>query len=402
MTLLKKTSFIFIYLLIVSIFIFGFLKIFQYNDNSSFLNDFKYEKIRYYENERINDTVNSIVNTGTLISNKVYDKHYVNVVGIIDNEYKSYIFNYYSGNDILIEDLFKNDGYQLFLKKIKENLLLKYPEFVAEELLKSEVAYEILENKIIVHYNKPELLINMTEEYFVEINYVELIIDNVNVLNYSFKLDANYVNPNIYQLDPNKKTIAFSFDDGPSGLKTEKIINTLNRNHANASFFLVGNKVNSYKNCLKLMQEGNHEIGNHSYNHANLTKLKNNGLTDNITKTDNIIKDITGSVPVVIRPPYGSVNDYVINSIDKTFYLWSVDTNDWHYRDTNYIVNHIITHAKDGDIVLMHDSYDTTVKAVEEVLPKLYLMGYQVTSVSKLAEFKGINVEHSHVYRSFK
>ena len=88
--------------------------------------------------------------------------------------------------------------------------------------------------------------------------------------------------------------------------------------------------------------------------------------------------------------------------MDTTFITWNVDTEDWLHRDKDYIVNHILEHVSDGDIVLMHDVYETTIDAVEEVLPKLYAAGYQVVSVSELAELKGRTLEKHSLYRSLK
>lgn len=391
-------SFIFI------ITIFGFIVVHEYNKNSVYLNDFKYQKTRYYENKIINKKIDELVKNNTLVSNNVFNKRYVCLLENNNGNYASYIYGYYNGKLLEIKDLFKNeDGYELFKSKVEEMLALKYPKFVKEELINNSTpAYDILENKIIIHYNKTELLKEINEDLYVEINYVELIIDNNNILNYSFQLDSNYENPNTYKLDPNKKTIAFTFDDGPAGEKTMRIMNALLDNKANATFFILGNKVNNYKETVEFMNKNGFEIGSHTYEHTSLPKLKNGKLEESISKTENNIKAITGKDVLLIRPPYGAINDYVKESLNHPFILWDVDTNDWLYKDKDHNINHIIENAKDGDIVLMHDIHEPTVETVEEVLPMLYLKGYQVVSVSELAELKGYKLENHHAYRSFK
>ena len=144
------------------------------------------------------------------------------------------------------------------------------------------------------------------------------------------------------------------------------------------------------------------EIGNHSYDHSNLAKLKNGKLETNINQTSEIIESLIGKKTFLIRPPYGAINDYVKESLPNAFILWDVDTNDWLYRDKNYVHDYLLNHCKDGDIVLMHDIHATTKEAVLAVLDELYLNNYQVVSVSELASIKGITLEQHHAYRSFK
>ena len=99
-----------------------------------------------------------------------------------------------------------------------------------------------------------------------------------------------------------------------------------------------------------------------------------------------------------IRPPYGLIKDKYLRLIDASYIMWSMDTLDWKKRNSDYIVNYVIDNVKDGDIILFHDSYSSTVKAVEELLPILYSMGYQVMSVSELFELKGMDIKNSEKY----
>lgn len=398
-----KPLVIFIYFVLILVFTLLYVLIFNYNKNNNYLNDFRYIKTTYYENNKINKKIKELVTNKSLVSNNVLDNKYVNLLAYEDGQYKSYIYQYYNGREVTIKDLFKNQkGYELFSSKVNDMCLLKYPSIACDELMKNaNASYEILPNEIIVYFNKTELLKDTMDDYFVEINYRELIIDNNNILNYSFILDNDYENPNIYTLNPNKKTIAFTFDDGPSE-NSNTIVDALNKYHYKATFFVVGNRLSKFSSNLKYEYQNGMEIGSHSYDHSNLAKLKNGKLESNINNNADVIEKVVGQRPFLIRPPYGAINDYVKHSLDNAFILWSVDTNDWLYKDKNHIVNHILENAKDGDIILMHDLYDFTKEAVLEVLPELYLRGYQVVSVSELAEIKGIKLESHKAYRSIK
>ena len=377
--------------------------IFHINKDNKYNNDFKYQKTVYYENNKINKKISELVKKDILVSNNVLDKKYVNLLAKEDGNYKSYIYQYYTGNKVGIDKIFKNDeGYQLFTNKVEEMCNLKYPKFVCTELMDNgEKSYEILNNKINVYFNKTEMFQNVVDNYMVEVNYAELIIDDKNILNYSFSLDSNYENPNVFKIDPNKKIVAFSFDDGP-GPYTNQIVDALVDHHFKATFFVVGNRLYKYKDNLKYEFDRGMEIGNHSYDHSNLAKLKNGKLETNINQTATLIKEITGQDTFLIRPPYGAINDYVKESLPNAFILWDVDTNDWLYRDKDYIHDYLLNHLKDGDIALMHDIHATTKEAVLAVLDELYLNNYQVVSVGELANLKGITLEAHHAYRSFK
>ncbi len=377
--------------------------IFHINKNNKYVNDFKYHKTVYYENNKINNKISELVKKEALISNNVLDKKYVNLFANEDGVYKSYIYQYYTGNKVEIDKIFKNEeGYQLFVNKTKEMCELKYPVFVCQELMdNAEKSYEILSNKIMVYFNKTELLKNVKDNYMVEVNYAELIIDNNNILNYSFSLDSNYNNPNTFRINPDRKLIAFSFDDGP-GPYTKQIVDALTAHHYTATFFVVGNRLFKYGDVLKYEDDKGMEIGNHSYDHSNLAKLKNGKLEANINQTSAKIEELIGNSPYLIRPPYGAINDYVKESLPNAFILWNVDTNDWLYRDKKYIHDYLLSHCNDGDIVLMHDIHATTKEAVLSVLDELYLNNFQVVSVTELATLKGVTLEDHHAYRSFK
>lgn len=186
-------------------------------------------------------------------------------------------------------------------------------------------------------------------------------------------------------IDPNSKMVALTFDDGPSQY-TEKIIEILKENNCNATFFVLGNKVNIYSDVLiKSLSYGN-ELGNHSYNHKWLIKLEKEEILDQINKTQELIKEYTGYTPKLIRPTYGSLNDTIKHITDLDIVLWNVDTLDWKYKSANRIVKNATKNLKDGNIILMHDTHKQTLEALPKIIQIVKEQGYECVTVSEMKE----------------
>lgn len=228
-----------------------------------------------------------------------------------------------------------------------------------------------------------------------KINDNEIIIySNNNKKSFKYKKESNTIETYKYisktkELDINKKSIALTFDDGPSKY-TKKIIDLLNEYDANATFFILGNKVELYNDTLKYMLESGNEIGNHSYNHKWLTHVDEEELLNQINKTQEIIKNNLGYEPKIFRPTYGSVSKLMRKTIDLDIILWNIDTMDWKYKNKNKIINNIMSQIEDGKIILMHDTKKITYETLKQLLPKLKEQGYQFVTVSELKEIKTI------------
>lgn len=219
-------------------------------------------------------------------------------------------------------------------------------------------------------------------------------------MTYEMHYDDAYENE-IYRLDPNKKTIAFTFDDGPSYYDV-RIIDALTAAHAKATFYMVGNRMRNFSASIEKMLQAGMEVGNHTYDHKSLTSLSDEQVKEQITKTNAIFYEMTGKNLTSLRPSYGNVNRRVRLQVGMPVILWSVDTLDWKTRNADKIYENIVENAKDGDIVLMHSLYEATVQAVEKVLPELYKMNFQVVGVEELAKLKGYTLDSSSVVGSIK
>lgn len=202
------------------------------------------------------------------------------------------------------------------------------------------------------------------------------------------------------RVDPTKPMIAFSFDDGPSKY-TERLLTVLRDNNARASFFMVGQNVGRYPDEVQMMKDLGCDIGNHTMNHRDLVKLSDEDIEVQIESTNDALRQIIGEGATMVRPPYGSKDDRVKACIDNPIVLWSIDTNDWQSDDPIILADYILYAVEDGDIVLMHDIYETSVAAAEIVIPQLIEWGYQIVSVSELAEARGYTLEIGKEYAKF-
>lgn len=199
------------------------------------------------------------------------------------------------------------------------------------------------------------------------------------------------------RVDPEKKLIAFSFDDGPSRKNTEKILKALDKNNARATFFMLGQNAKYYPDLVKKVEESGNEIAGHSWNHPLLTKLGKKGVKKQMSQMNEAIASVTGSDVGLLRPPYGSINRTVKNTVKDPLILWSIDTLDWKTLNADKTADAILKQARDGDIILMHDIHAPTAEAVKKVLPKLEKKGFQVCTVSELLEARNITLHPGDV-----
>lgn len=198
-------------------------------------------------------------------------------------------------------------------------------------------------------------------------------------------------------IDPIKPMIAITYDDGPS-VYTPEILDVLKENNSVATFFVLGLNVYNNDNILnRMLTEGN-QIGNHTYNHKNITTISNEELYKQVQGTDDLIYMATGYTPTLMRPPYGSTNRETNKNIAKPLIHWSIDTRDWESKNVEMIKNSILENVKDGDIILMHDIYDSTVEATKIVIPELINRGYQLVTIDELVEYRGATLSAGEQY----
>ncbi|REB06583.1 1,4-beta-xylanase [Sporosarcina sp. BI001-red] len=184
--------------------------------------------------------------------------------------------------------------------------------------------------------------------------------------------------------EPHEKKIALTFDDGPDPKTTIQILNTLEKYDAKATFFMLGSRVEYYPDTAKAVKAAGHEIGNHSWNHPDLSKMPLAKALEEINRTTAIIQKVTGEKPTVFRPPYGAYTDQLSKQTIPPIILWNVDTLDWKYRDSNKLLEEVKKSTKDGSTILMHDIHPSTADGLDNVMAYLQSQGYKFVTVSEL------------------
>ncbi len=203
-------------------------------------------------------------------------------------------------------------------------------------------------------------------------------------------------------IDPEKPMVALTFDDGPYPPVTKKILETLEKYDSRATFFVMGNRIDTYSETAKLVFDAGSQIGNHSYSHKDLTKLDKKGIEHEVDYSNECINKIVDVGDTFLRPPYGAKNDKVSEYVKVPMIGWCVDTLDWKSRDKNAVFEEVKKSVSDGAIILMHDLYPSTADAVELIVPWLIDQGYQVVTVKEMFDAKGIELEAGKIYHSAK
>ena len=162
---------------------------------------------------------------------------------------------------------------------------------------------------------------------------------------------------------------------------------------------MVGNRVSTYAATVKREYDEGHQLANHTWDHAKLTGLSYASVISELNKTDSAVTAVIGQdLDLVLRPPYGSYNSNIKSWAGRPLILWSVDTNDWKYRNATTVKNNIVNNAKDGAIVLLHDLYPTSVQGAIAAIDELQQQGYTFVTVNELFRRKGLTLNDGAVY----
>ena len=305
----------------------------------------------------------------------VNKKYYVNT----DSYFINVDYPYFNNEDIdkkikdYIDDAITNFKYNA---SNYSYMYLDYDYDISNEIIFYE--YLNINNKV----NMDSIVFNINDDYIT----IKEVVSNISNSNYQ----SDYI-------DINKKMIALTFDDGPN-YNTSKILEILNKYNVRATFFVLGSKINHNEKIIKTMDEYGMEIGNHTYSHKLMTKMDSDSIIKEINDTNNLVYEVIGKYPKLVRPSYGSFNKKIKESINMPIIIWNIDTLDWKSHNSEKIVSRVMNKVSDGDIILMHDIYSATVKAVDILVPKLISEGYQLVSVSELFYYKNINLENGKIY----
>ncbi|MBO5209766.1 MAG: polysaccharide deacetylase family protein [Lachnospiraceae bacterium] len=178
--------------------------------------------------------------------------------------------------------------------------------------------------------------------------------------------------------------IAITFDDGPHPYYTEQLLDGLKERDVKATFFVTGEHAQLHPDIIERMNEEGHLIGNHTYSHLQLSKSNRQEYKEQLIKTNEIITEITGKEVLFVRPPYGTWDKTLEKDLNMFPVLWTVDPLDWCSDNVACIKKKIMSEVGENDIILMHDSYASTVTAALQVIDELQEQGYEFVTVDEI------------------
>lgn len=181
-----------------------------------------------------------------------------------------------------------------------------------------------------------------------------------------------------------KPKIALTFDDGPHPVYTPKLLDGLKERNVKATFFVVGKNIEGREDIIKRMDEEGHLIGNHTYDHVKITGLPEEEACAQITKTSELVKEITGKNTEFVRPPFGAWDKKLECGFEMFPVLWSIDPLDWTTKNVDAVVQKVLSRAEENSIILLHDYYDSSVEAALKIVDALLERGFEFVTVDEM------------------
>ena len=178
--------------------------------------------------------------------------------------------------------------------------------------------------------------------------------------------------------------IALTFDDGPHPVYTKMLLDGLAERDVKASFFVVGKNIPGNEDLIARMEEEGHLIGNHTYDHVKICSMSGEDACRQVEKTSALVREITGHDTEFIRPPFGAWNKEMECSFTMIPVLWDVDPLDWTTKNTALVEERILKNVQGGDIILLHDLYQSSVEAALGIIDRLKAQGYEFVTVDQL------------------
>lgn len=305
-----------------------------------------------------------------------------------DVQYRTRIYNTSTGEAVKSEDIF-NENFAVAVSHNIKEFFVNNPQYASEtytplftDNTKAKAEnfknFSFGENSILFYFGAGEIFPSDMGAVVASVPISEVFAD--------MKLNITGYTPPKY--NANSPMVALTFDDGPYAPSTNRILDALESVGGRATFFVLGDRVGAEKSTITRGDQLGCEYGNHTWNHANLSKLSASAVKQEIDSTNDAVKAITGKDIALLRAPYAEIGD-AAGVVGKPFIGWSIDTEDWMKKDPQAIVSAVTEQVKDGDIVLMHDLYPTTAEAAETIIRKLTGKGFQLVTVSELMAAKG-------------
>ena len=362
-------------------------------------------------------------------SESLYSFHFIvyKFSGMANPAYVEYVYYYDIKNnkEVKYDALFKDQTKalkklsDLSSKELKsrKNLVLYDDEEVAKGLEPTEENFSLLlftDDKLKVVFPLYQVAPRSTGRIELEFDEKEF----ADLLNYQGKTNEtpekdSSVDSATTLLDEARKTrdietlkgkqvMMITFDDGPAGSTTTRLLDELEKKDARVTFFALGSRVVMYPDIIKRAYREGHTVASHTYDHKDLKNLSDAAVLEEINKTNALLTETIGITNQFVRPPYGSINAHITGLTKMTFINWSVDPEDWKYKNAATVHQNIMNHAQDGAISLTHDLYVTSVDGALAAIDDLLSQGYAVISLEEAVLLGYVNPEVKRVYFSLK
>ena len=204
------------------------------------------------------------------------------------------------------------------------------------------------------------------------------------------------------QAEENQKYVALTFDDGPSGHFTTRLLDGLQKRGVHATFLLCGYRMQEFPDITRRIVSEGHEIGFHGFSHEDMGMMSRRQIAAELINSEKLLP--RGCSPAFLRPPGGSVGDGVRQVAEVRLLgilTWSVYPRDWAVKDAPLVIQRVLSQVRDGDVVLMHDMSDSSVTAALEIVDQLRNRGYRLVTVSELAKLRNVKIKPGKVYQRF-
>ncbi len=203
--------------------------------------------------------------------------------------------------------------------------------------------------------------------------------------------------------EPAPKYVALTFDDGPSGKYTRQLLQGLQARNVQATFLLCGYRIREYPETAAQIFAQGHEIGLHGDSHRSMGTMSQSQIARELQQVMAVLPP--GCMPVFFRPPGGQVTKAVQSAAEDAGLAvlhWSVDPRDWATQNAYSVVQAVVADVADGDVILLHDMTESSVKAALSIVDALQAQGFTFVTASALAALRGTQLISGKVYHHFR
>lgn len=195
--------------------------------------------------------------------------------------------------------------------------------------------------------------------------------------------------------------VALTFDDGPRADTTGPLLEGLALREVPATFFLLGHRIPGNEDLVREMAAAGHQVGIHTWDHIMLTGITAEEFEHQVEKPRAYLSQVLGEGDYWLRPPYGIMDPELERLEQGPLIIWSVDPEDWRDHNVDRIVNEVLSHVEDGDIILLHDIYQSSAEAALAIVDALLDQGFCFVTVEQLMALRNVEPQAGVRYDAF-